>query len=305
MPFKLEVDFSGLCLHVVDPDTGHVAVLMPDCRRRTHGPAPFHADETEAAFHVGYVRINLADLGVPLTPPAATNDKAEEPRYELVHRFDRQLLQFVGEAGAGAVTRTGLEIPDFARFAPEVELIDGLFTEVPPAELLMRCILEGGTLEAKTLSINPPTWTFSTQLNPNAEPYKGQFASFATWTREFYGNTLTLRITDFAGSPEAEFTLGPVPDGGTLRLDVANLCAENPLEWSDMETRTILGDDKDFKWLYRLLKPHAGSFQELVNKNEPFPIPGRPGVAGETRDDDCISGTVTARFSAPQPAPGQ
>lgn len=298
MSFTLDVDFSGLCMYVADPDTGHVAVLMPDCRMRTHGASPFHEDEHEAKLHVGYVRINLSDLGVPLTPPAATSDPAGEPRYELVHRFDRQRLQFVGEVEPGAVTRTGMEIPDFDRFAPDVELIDGLFSDAPPDILLMRSVLNGGTLEAKTLSKDPPVWNFTNQLNPDGPPYGGQFASFATWTRQFQGNTLTLRITDFAGNPEAEFALGPVPEGGTLHLDVANLCAENPLEWSDMRTRQVLGDDEDFKWLYRLLKPRTGTFAELVNHDAPFPIPSRKGLGDETGDDDCIGGTKTARFSA-------
>lgn len=297
MSFTLEVDFSGLCLYVVDPDTGQVAVLMPDCRKRTHGASPFHADEDRAKLHVGYVRINLADLGVPLTPPASTSDPAEEPRYELVHRFDRQRLQFVGEAAPEAVTRTGMDIPDFGRFAPGVELIDGLFSDSPPDILLMRSVLNGGTLEARTLADTPPAWTFSRLLNPDGEPYGGTFASFATWKREFQGNTLKLRITDFAGNPEAEFTLGPVPEGGTLHLDVANLCEENPLEWSDLKTRKVLGDDKDFKWLYRLLKPRTGTFKDIVSPADPFPIPARPAVAGETGDDDCMGGTMTARFS--------
>jgi hypothetical protein len=305
MSFTLEVDFSGLCLYVVDPETQHVGVLMPDCRMRTHHEVMSHKDETPAVPHVGYVRMNLADLGVRLSPPAATRDAPGEPRYELVHRFDQQILQFVGEAEAEPVTRAGMQIPDFQRFAPGLELIPDLFTTEPPAILLMRTILDGGTLTARTLSQSPPTWSFSKLFDPTAaQQYGGQFASFATWTRRFEGDTLTVRITNFAGEAEAEFTLGPVPEGGTLHLDMGNLCAENPLEWSDLETRKVRGNDEDFKWLYRLLRPRTGTYDDLLLKTT-FPIPERKGLGGETGDDDCMGGTITASFFPPPPEPAE
>jgi hypothetical protein len=346
MSFTLEVDFSGLCMYVVNPDTGKVTVLMPDCRMRTHTADVFHADGQRAVHHVGYVRINLADLGVPLTltPPAVTSDAAGEPRYELVHRFDRQVLHFVeaaapaplagsgttaaapvvdteattpdpvvhtdvtttdpmvhAAAAATPVVHTGMSIPDFGKFAPGLVPIDGLFTNDPPDILLMRSELDGGTLDGRSLTNDPPTWVFSQFLNPGGEPYGGEFASYLTWRRPCEGNTLTLRITDFAGAPEAEFTLGPVPEGGTLHLDVANLCSNNPLEWSDLKTRKVLGNDEDFKWLYRLLKPAAGGTFADILLNTPLPHPARvPGLAGETGDDDCMGATMT--YPPKQPA---
>lgn len=298
--FTLEVDFSGLCLYVVDPDTGHVAVLMPDCRARTHVGNDYHEDRRLAEPHVGYVRMNLADLGVPLTPPVQTSDTPGEPRYEVVHRFDRQVLQFVGSAAAEPVTRSGMEVPDFEKIAPELELLDGLFTEAPPSILLTRMVLDGGELQGRTLAAAPPTWTFSRLFNPNGPEYSNQFASYSTWTRRYDGDTLTLRITDFAGAPEAEFTLGPVPEGGTLHLDVANLCRENPLEWSDLPKRQVIGDDEDFRWLYRLLRPGSGTYGDRL-LNASFPIPDRNGLDGETADDDCMGGTLRARIYPTEP----
>jgi hypothetical protein len=287
MPFDLEIEFSGLCLYVVHPDGNQVAVLMPDARRRTNAD-PFHADATHAEPHVGYLQVNAADMGVALPG----GEDGGGPRYELIHRFDRQAVDF-GTAFSTAPLQNGLRFPVFEEFAPGLELIPGLFGTNPPPVLLMRLVLTGGTL---TSNLEEPLWRFSNRLNPGEEEYGGQFASFAVWKRQVNAEQVTLRLTDFAGNVQATMPLSPAEPGGKVRLKMSNLCSDNPLEWVDLPIRKVTGPDNDFRWLYRLLQPAGGTFSTMISESNGYPIPEPAEVLGEAGADDCMGGTKTGTF---------
>lgn len=288
MPFDLEIEFSGLCLYVVHPDGNQVAVLMPDARWRTNAD-PFHADATPAVPHVGYLQANAADMGINLP----SGEDGGGPRYELIHRFDRQAVDFDGAFSTAPLTN-GLKFPVFDQFAPGLELIPGLFDSAPPPQLLMRLVLTGGTFES---SLEEPVWEFSDLLNPGAtNGYGGQFASFAVWKRQVPGEQLNLRIMDFAGNVQATLPLAPSTPGGKVRLKMSNLCSENPLEWDDLPIREVTGPDNDFRWLYRLLQPAGGGEFEMISATSHYPIPLPAGTWGEVGADDCMGGTKTSTF---------
>src|SRR5687767_8321450 len=91
MSFTLHVEFSGLCLyvrHATDP--GRIAVLMPDARSSSN-LSGMHVDGTRAVPHVGYVRVDAANL--PERLPHATMP-SKDPRYELIHRLEGEVLKF-------------------------------------------------------------------------------------------------------------------------------------------------------------------------------------------------------------------
>lgn len=289
MPFDLEIEFSGLCLYVVHPDGNQVAVLMPDARYR-YNAEPFHLDSTDAVSHVGYLQANAADLGINL--PGGEDGGA--PRYELVHRFDRQAVDFDGAFGTAPLTNE-LKFPVFDEFAPGLQLIPGLFSNDPPPQLLMRLVLTGGTFES---NLEEPLWEFSNLLSPGAtETYGGQFASFAVWKRQVDANQVNLRITDFAGNVQATLPLAPSTPGGKVSLKMSNLCSDNPLEWLDLPIRKVTGPDNDFRWLYRLLQPAGGGdFGDIVSETVSYPIPVPAGTLGEVGADDCMGGSLTSPF---------
>jgi hypothetical protein len=289
MSFDLEIEFSGLCLYVVHPDGNQVAVLMPDGRRRSN-PDPFHADETDAVPHVGYLQANAADMGISLPG----GEEGGAPRYELIHRFDRQAVDFDGAFSTASLTN-GLKFPVFDQFAPDVELRPGLFGTEPPAELLMRMVLTGGTFESTQ---EEPIWRFTNLLNSEAEEeYGGQFASFAVWKRSVDAEVLNLRILDFEGNVQATLPLAPSTTGGKVCLKISNLCSDNPLEWVDLPIRKVTGPDNDFRWLYRLLQlPEGGSIETLVSEEAHFPIPLPVDLGGEVGADDCMGGSLTSSF---------
>jgi hypothetical protein len=293
MAFDLKIQFAGLFLYVRhDTDPTRIAVLSPDARGRTN-PKRMHLDNKDRAEpHVGYIRLDGANLAQRL--PADRNPD-EDPRYELIHRLDRQVLVF-DDGLDPAPIQADLKVPEFDQFAPDVELLPGLFDPKPPRELLARTILTGGTLVS---DVTEEEWRLPSHLNsnPTAKMLEGNFASTVTWTRRVPGNSTTLRITDFAGNTEQEFFLGPVPGRDFVFIKVANLCAHNPLEWDDLPLREVEGEDKDFKWLYRLHQPTNGrTWKELLG-TDPLPVPQRnemPPV--DTASNDCIPGGNRASF---------
>lgn len=295
MAFNLEIEFSGLCLYILDPNGERVGVVMVDARERTHIENPVHEDGEDAEPHVGYLSCDLADLG--LAVPAG--EDGGTPRYEFVHRFDREVVDFGNAFPAAPIDHGELNFPAFDRFAPNLEPLPGLFGAQPPELLLMRTVLTGGKLSSNQ---EKPLWRFSKVFNPEGEDYSGRFASFATWRRQVEGDALKLRITTFTGETRADLTLRPANGGDTVKLKMSNLCAQNPLEWADLPIRQVNGDDVDFRWLYRLLRPTAESFPVLLKKGEPgkeekFPIPELADLGGESGANDCMGGQVSGRTS--------
>lgn len=281
MSFTLQVEFSGLCLFVVDPYDSRVAVLMPDARGRSADPA--HVDGTDGVPHVGYLRFNLADIvaGFPAGP-------ADEPQFECVHLLNGQELSF-GAAPAAPVAVTRLALPELAKIAPHpydpawsfltLDTV-ALFSGAPPQTLLMRTRLPGGTLD----SLPDERWVFPPTLSPGT-PYEADFASFVTWTTDIADEYVTIRLAGFDGSHPVAISLRPA-DGSTVSLKVVNFCDKNPMEWQDLGKRQVDMDDEDFKWIYRLPQPITGTYANFLQGAE-LPIPKRPPTFA-TGVEDCL-----------------
>jgi hypothetical protein len=89
-----------------------------------------------------------------------------------------------------------------------------------------------------------------------------------------------------------EMTLFPTP-GSTpfIELKLANLCADNPLEWDEFAGHMIRSADVDFKWLYRLLelKP-AFPAERYLEHFLPHPKP--VGADKQGMIQDCFGGII-------------
>jgi hypothetical protein len=290
MAFDLEVQFSGLCLYVLDPANSRVGVLMPDARRTTANAN--HEDGTKGIPHVGYLRFELGDLNQAF--PSAINPLS--PTQEGVYQFDRETLVFKVTPAAAPMTIGNLNVPRFEDIAPDpadpgksaIKVRNGLFTSTQPNQLLMRTILEGGTISGPTQE----PWMFSNLFRPGLPTYQGKFASVVTWTRSVESATISLQ--PFGGGMATEFELKPRSVGGKVHLKVANFCSINPLEWDQMGTRSIDEDDEDFKWLYRLLMPTSGaSWTQVLLGGHRFPIPMLPPPALRGQGvEDCIGAQI-------------
>jgi hypothetical protein len=281
--FELRIEFSGLCLFIVNADRTRVGVVMPDARERPNIATMRHVDNTVAVPHAGYLRFDLRDLqpGVPDIPGGTANNG---PRYEVVHRFDAEAI----DLGLGREqTKVGIDellFPHFKSIDGRLDLLPGLFGDAPPEQLLMRTVLTGGTFTSHSCGSN---WTFPTIDTSTGTPYQGQFANYVVWTRTMGGDSLTLTVAPFKkGEPT---TLRLKPRNGLLQLKIANLCAENPLEWRELKLRTVSSDeDLDFKWLYRLMKN-----PEMVTPglNDELPVPVLDRTSGVANKDwDCTGG---------------
>jgi hypothetical protein len=282
--FELQVEFSGLCLFVVSTDRKRVGVAMPDAREKPNIATMRHVDNSVAVPHAGYLRFDLGDLqpgGVGIPRANGSNG----PRYEVVHRFDRETLDLGLGREQSEVGVEELLFPSFQSIDDRLTILPNLFgDDAPPKELLMRTTLTGGTFTSHSGGSN---WTFPTIPTGAGAPYQGQFANYAVWTRTINDESLTLTLAPFnKGEPT---TLQLKPKNGVLRLKLANLCAENPLEWRELKLRTVSRDeDVDFKWLYRLMQDPE---KVAPGPNNELPVPVLDRTSGVASADwDCTGG---------------
>lgn len=294
--FHLHIEFSGPCLFVLDQDdsgiTQQVGVLIPDCRGVTHKD-PKHQDGDPAELHVGYIRLDMGDLeSNPRFPHGTAED---QPKYELVHRFTGQELDFVPALAKAPVDVSRLHLPSVNEFAPRLELKTGPFGINPPGPLVTRMILRGGAFFSDPQSF----WMLSPVLHPDGKCYVVECASTVTWRCPIDGDRLTIKVTDFdkvpMDKPEALFNLGPFTDGEIVTLSVGNICATNPLDWSDLPTRKVTAIDEDFKWIYRLLCT-IGSPTVDLPPGAKLPAPVLVAtVPDETGDEACMGATILGK----------
>jgi hypothetical protein len=204
----------------------------------------------------------------------------------VVHRFDREVLHLGLDATQSKVDVDELLFPDFGAIHSDLVLKPEMFSTQPPQELLMRTALTGGTFTSHSGGSN---WTFP-PLDPEAgSQYQGQFANYVVWTGEIAKAPLKLSIASFDKTRETSFVLHP--RDGLIRLKVANLCAENPLEWPELKIRAVSGQaDLDFKWLYRLMTD-PNVVLPYPDSELPVPMLDRTGgVAG--MEQDCTGGLI-------------
>jgi hypothetical protein len=279
MSFELQVDFSGLCLYVVDSAQGRVGVAMPDARGRTAGSTR-HEDNTLGKRHVGYVRFDLANAGI-----AAPAGGGRAPHYEGIHLFDREELVFVINGDPTPLT-ANLAVPECEKIAPDgaasaLAPVDNLFSGPIPPQLLMRTVLHGGEVTGTPVE----TWRFPSLWSPGQPAYEAEFASVVTWKRRV--ESVALQIRPLGGGTAVNIPLTPPQ----VNVKVANFCETNPLEWKDLGLRAVDGDDEDFKWLYRLLKPRDGRTWPQKLQLHRFPIPLMT-VGGSQGVEDCLGAQI-------------
>ena len=294
MSFELRVEFSGLCLYVVHPDGKQVGILMPDARKTVKR---LHDDGELGEPHVGYVRFDLANLAAgSLDVPAGDlpTRNSGNPSYGVIHKFNRQALDFGLGSSLEPIT-ANLNVPDFDEFATTLARKPDLFGPNPAPDLLMRTIITGGQIEGLP---SGNIREMSSVLSPanKAESYKRSFAGYTVWTRTVDADNLTVTIASFDGRDNTTFPLKPARIKGkdVIAMKVANLCAHNPMEWDEFETREPARHDVDFKWLYRLMQPKSGSYKDLLLGSE-FPYP-RATPTETLGLEDCMGGSTGGGF---------
>lgn len=308
MDFDLRVTFTGLCLHVIHPDTKKVTVLQPDCRVKVSAK---HEDGKDGIPHAGYLSFDLAHLDTGIQGLEAVDG----PPRQVVFRFDRHEVGFGLPEEPMEDASTGL--PAFEGIAPEsgnakreaplpefenpdqsrLQLKKGLLGPNPPQELLMRVVLTGGTLRGDPEG----SWSFPNHINPEREEYRGEFSDTVIWKRTVRGQAgLTATFTGLDGQGETSIPLRPLPqpDGSMgIALKIANLCSDNPLEWEEFGTpEPSGGSDLDFKWLYRLVEVPGRSLKSFVPKDKELPVP-TPQATAEQGMEKCMGATIKATGS--------
>lgn len=265
MQFTLEVQFTGLGMHIVHSNGKEVAVVLPDARE-LQGPVR-HEDLEPAEAHVAYLRMNLAHLDLTGSAAVVPNGQHQpnmlddaDPPVELVHRFTGETLSFGLTETASPIAVT-LNVPSMDDVAPGLGLAPDLFalpTAARGRSWVMRTCLQGGTLSSPT-SETKELWSIERRLFGATQqaPVVSDFRGDVIWTRTVNAAGLTLTSTALDGTT---MQLPLVPINGRIRLKIANLCRENPLEWSELPIREPTLEDADFKWFYKLLAVPPGGW---------------------------------------------
>jgi hypothetical protein len=297
--FDLRIEFAGLCLYVRDEgNADRTVVVMPDARGAP-GAAPTHLDGCAAEPHVGYLRLDLRNVA-PKIANVPQSNIPNDPRYEVVHRFARERVE-LSLPNADAGTNGTPQVPAFDGFAPILEPDPAVFVApYPRVGMLMELI--GGTFT--TPNVDPVDWTFAAGLHPAGTPYSGRFGGEIRWSRTLPGSGLTARIRSLDDpSRVTEIPLTAVPDAdggpGVVRLKLANLCKINPLEWSELPSRSAAAPDVDFKWLYQLLRVRPGATPhdaQWLFRTMPIPEPVLSPTVNQGSLQNCFGGQTSRRF---------
>lgn len=290
MSFELQIEFTGLFLYLARPD-GRYTVLMPDCRDKAVSAQ--HEDGHKGVAHAGYVRVDAAALG--LNVPAGS---ADTPQFEVVHRLSGQEVHLSGlTAGAvgGAPALPRFEAPYFVDMALRRDTL----TETP-RDLLMRLELTGGRFVA---GVAGHQWSIPATLGSEAAPQVGAYASSVLWTTTMGGDTMEVLLRAFgtspADAPRLSLRCGAGDEPRVVSIRIANLCAQNPLEWDSLELAET-DRDLDFKWLYRLVESTSGSFKSRLQSSCPptdvhFPFPTLSGGVPRS-NQGCMGVTMRAAY---------
>ena len=256
--FDLTIEFTGLCLYVTRSPDRPVTVVLPDATA-TDLESNTHLDGLPAVPHVGYLRFDLGSLAAAGTTAEPGNGTGAPPN-EVVHRLSRETIDLSLPAAGGPAFDT-LSIPSFGDISGALEPDPAIFADSPPATVLARVDLRGGSV---TTAKGNPTWTFKPEVG--TPPAAAQYGSYVWWSRTLEGDGLTITLTPFGSAePTSVYRLTPVTERSAgevrrvVRLKIANLCADNPLEWSELGQPAVVNEDLDFKWLYQLLRIRPGT----------------------------------------------
>lgn len=149
----------------------------------------------------------------------------------------------------------------------------------------MRTILRGGSLTTR-----PGGGLWKIDRSTTDEPYVGSFAGFAIWRRFVNADALTIRVREWGGANKHFIRLQPHNDRSVLRLKIANLCSENPLEWPELYRRSFTGnEDKDFRWFYFLWEHPDQNFDRMLKQDSPPLLPVPKPIRAHGDVENCTS----------------
>jgi hypothetical protein len=250
-------------------------------------PYDYKACGKHLVHHVGYLRFDLADVIPEIgasqeaadaedsDPPYPAVYTRKPPSYEVVHRFDFEELELLHQPKVGDktdMTAENILAANVHEVDPYARMRRNLFSNTPPEKLLMRMILRGGVFEKATAK---GFWYFDGTLRDGNTPYSAQLSGTAVWNGTIDEDHIAIRIRSWKRKHETIIRLRP-SKGGKVRLKIANLCAQNPMEWPELYPRVFDSpSDDDFKWFYFLWRDTRDDFDKLLDGPPPqlLPVP--------------------------------
>lgn len=238
MGFHVQVCFTGICQFIKDSSSNKICAVIVNCDPIKTPRAP---GGTILRRHRGFVRFPMNWLKSAQDAPADAQvlwylDK----RWRITFKSEPE-NEFIIDA------RFTTAVPSMEKMAGSyADAYDGIVGPNPPDIVQGQVLINQGNL-----SVNPELSSFVVlnSLNGQAKVSPESFTQevFLTFSNleefalvaEEIGGTRRLQL-DFFGR-----------DGDPMKLTVANLCEENPLQWP-IDNRQDR-DDIDFMWYYMLL----------------------------------------------------
>jgi hypothetical protein len=282
MPYTFRMILGGLCTFVPEPGLGAVRALM------------VNTDPQAGHGRVGQLS-HLPDLHRPTLVYDRANETGANPasgsrqaiwplRKEEITVTTQQPvpLRIVGnlsstKTGTPAANDHDLDwIPNLASIVPLAGRIeqDCLGPNPTMDFITARVRIDQGTLQVYQFAQFPGTASVETEFVP--------YPTGATIARQAMphqvrwditvpdGQTVTINSRPFpAAAPLPIIAFGPAPAGGTIEVQLINLCCGQYLTQPPPPPPSRLDPDDDFECFYMLLD----NFSTLINQVKPLPIP--------------------------------
>lgn len=270
MSVTINVTFAGLAMAILHPEEDCSLAVLPDARK----PAVLD-DFTVGAEHQCYIRSPLAhfahkDGGTLIADSSVVHRLGGDhvSMYLAVRRRgSEEFVPLAVESGAHGPANSGnaLPMPYFDEIVtPTVAPLPQIINPTAHQSTLCRMVLPSGAWRGSGIQSQ---WIVSSALqtapsvsNPCARtPIFGSYVGRMTWTRRIEDDIthVALMVHSLHGTntPAASLVFAPLPAGGEeteVNMEIANLCADDPLEWKSNPRRRLA--DVDFKWMYSLLE---------------------------------------------------
>ncbi len=191
---------------------------------------------------------------------------------------------------------------EYFNWVPEMAAIESGAGVVNPQCLLVdpgsdivttRCHLLSGVLKSSSLGKFEGNEIVS-QFHPPTGPGQVVQALANEVSLDIYGvvGTFTISLAEFGTTDIKNLVFSQLPDGGTLKLEVGNLCAEEL--FSEPSRSAYPTPDFDFAWHYRLSNIFARSFPPTLPT---LPVPKDITFGGGGGGD--FARCTQSRFAAP------
>jgi hypothetical protein len=237
----VKIRFEGVILVVPNPATKTAHIRMPLAEGSSI--PEWHADTTPATPHSAY----LATF--------AQYSAGEKPVGNPIHLLGKN-LRIKGRGDLGSAGLKGMA--PFKKFTKNSNALQ--FSTLTHS---CQIILEGGELSSLVDRGIMGTWSFSKSLNGQA-PRDVDLAHALMWDSE----EEEIDVVEYFEDGTTKVVCHLKADDDTHPANVIAHYSHPPKDWTTKHGDIVKGVvDHDFKWLYQIVRPNSGTWEEKLANN--------------------------------------